>query len=122
MVFSSVIFLFAYLPLVLFFYHLLFVPVWRGYTHRRWRTAANLFLLSVSLVFYFWGEKLLVSVFAATVVIDYFCALLIANALFRNDYTKRSYGVMHVSFVRCAQDQSDLSRFGKALWKWGCFL
>src|ERR1700733_10076819 len=88
MVFSSIIFLFAYLPLVLFLYHLIFLPVWRGSTRALWRHVANLFLLLVSLLFYFWGEKNLVWIFIATVVIDYLCALLISGGL-RNDQIVR---------------------------------
>jgi alginate O-acetyltransferase complex protein AlgI len=88
MVFSSIAFLFGYLPAVLLIYHLIFLPVWFGSDNRRWRTAANLFLLSASLIFYFWGEKFLVWVFVATVVVDYFCALLISGALFCRDYSQ----------------------------------
>src|ERR1017187_9453058 len=79
MVFSSIIFLFAFLPVVLIVYHLLFLPVWWGTTAKVWRHRANLFLLLVRLLFYFWGEKVLIWVFLATVFIDYFCALLISG-------------------------------------------
>jgi alginate O-acetyltransferase complex protein AlgI len=74
--------------LVLFLYHLIFLPVWRGSTRVLWRHVANLFLLLVSLLFYFWGEKNLVWIFIATVVIDYLCALLISGGL-RNDQIVR---------------------------------
>ena len=86
MVFSSIIFLFAFLPVVLIVYHLLFLPVWWGKTAKVWRHLANLFLLLVSLLFYFWGEKFLIWVFLATVFIDYFCALLISGALGRAQF------------------------------------
>ncbi len=44
MVFSSLVFLFAYLPLTLLIYYV---------TPRKWR---NLFLFFINLVFYGWGE------------------------------------------------------------------
>jgi hypothetical protein len=68
MVFSSIIFLFAFLPIVLLFYHLLLLPVWLGSTAKLWLHLGNLFLLSCSLLFYFWGEKFLIWVFIATVL------------------------------------------------------
>ncbi len=81
MVFSSIIFLFAFLPIVLLCYHLLLLPVWLGSTAKIWLHLGNLFLLSCSLLFYFWGEKFLIWVFIATVVIDFAAALLISGAL-----------------------------------------
>lgn len=86
MVFSSIVFLFGFLPVVLFLYHLIFLPTWFGATGTRWRRLANLFLLVVSLLFYFWGEKFLVWVFIATVFIDFLCALLISKALVDRRY------------------------------------
>ena len=46
MVFSSNIFLFAFLPCVILGYYII----------RRWRSLANLFLTLASLLFYAWGE------------------------------------------------------------------
>jgi alginate O-acetyltransferase complex protein AlgI len=68
-VFSSIIFLFLFLPLVLLIYHLL--P----------KRVRNVFLLLVSLLFYFWGEQWLVWIVLASTLIDYFCGLLISGAL-----------------------------------------
>jgi alginate O-acetyltransferase complex protein AlgI len=89
MVFSSIIFLFAYLPLALLIYHAIFLPVWLeskpGSKHAGSRHAANFFLLAASLLFYFWGEKLLIWVFVATVIIDYICAILISRPSFRGE-------------------------------------
>ena len=93
MVFSSVIFLFGFLPVVLVLYHLVFLPVWLGNPARIWRHLANLLLLLVSLVFYFWGEKFLVWVFIATVLIDYLCALFISGAYRRGPYKQLPVGV-----------------------------
>ncbi len=82
MVFSSIIFLFFFLPVVLSIYHLLFLPV--SLKHKQavvWRRMANLFLLCTSLLFYFWGEQWLTWIIIASTFIDYFCGLLISGAL-----------------------------------------
>src|SRR5215211_9302174 len=65
MVFSSAVFLFLFLPAVLGFYFL---------APQSWR---NKVLLAASLLFYTWGEKEFVLVMLATIVANYFCALLI---------------------------------------------
>lgn len=81
MVFSSIIFLFFFLPAVLGIYHLIFLPVSVGHrTAPTWRHLSNLFLLMVSLLFYFWGEGWLVWIVIASTGIDYFCGLLIGGA------------------------------------------
>ncbi len=74
MVFSSLIFLFAYLPLVLGIYYL--VP-------RRFR---NAFLLFANLIFYGWGEPVYILLMAVCTVINYGCGLLIGK--YRNDARK----------------------------------
>ncbi|MDA3926447.1 MAG: MBOAT family protein [Kiritimatiellae bacterium] len=81
MVFSSIIFLFLFLPIVLALYHLLLLPVSLG--HRQatvFRRLANLFLLIVSLIFYFWGEQWLIWLVMASTFVDYFCGLFISGA------------------------------------------
>ncbi|HSR88566.1 MAG TPA: MBOAT family O-acyltransferase, partial [Pontiella sp.] len=81
MVFSSIFFLFFFLPVVLLIYHLLFLPV--SLKHRKaavWRHMANLFLLFASLLFYFWGEQWLTWIVIASTLIDYTCGLLISGA------------------------------------------
>lgn len=65
MVFSSLTFLFAYLPLTLVLYFL--VPL-------RWR---NLVLLLVSLFFYGWGEPVYILIMFASIMIDYTHGLLV---------------------------------------------
>ena len=67
MVFSSLAFLFFFLPAVFLFFHV--AP--------RWMRPAVLLL--GSLFFYFYGENYLVLVMLATAAIDYFCALMIAG-------------------------------------------
>jgi len=81
MVFSSITFIFFYLPIVLTIYHLLMVPVWRGKDRsKKWHRIGNLFLLIVSLLFYFWGENFLVWIVLASTTIDYICGISISRA------------------------------------------
>jgi alginate O-acetyltransferase complex protein AlgI len=79
-VFSSVTFLFFFLPLVLLLYHgIFFLPIHLGRPSPfsiRW---SNAFLLLVSVVFYFWGERYLVLLFLATTAADFVAALLISG-------------------------------------------
>ena len=65
MIFSSLTFLFAYLPLTLAVYFL--APL-------RWR---NLVLLLVSLFFYGWGEPVYIVIMFASILIDYIHGLLV---------------------------------------------
>ena len=67
MVFSSLTFLYAYLPIVLAVYFL--VPM-------RWR---NLVLLIVSLFFYGWGEPVYVLVMIASIIINWIFGNAIAK-------------------------------------------
>ena len=59
MVFSSLIFLFAYLPVTLVIYYA--VP----------RKARNLFLFFINLLFYGWGEPVMVTLMLVSIVINY---------------------------------------------------
>lgn len=88
MVFSSIIFLFLFLPVVLGIYHILFLPVTLGFGQKFWRRASNLFLLFASLLFYFWGEQFLVWIVVASTFIDYICGLLISGGLYRRKIEK----------------------------------
>ena len=65
MIFSSLTFLFAYLPLTLAVYFL--VPL-------RWR---NLVLLLISLFFYGWGEPIYITIMFLSILIDYSHGLLV---------------------------------------------
>jgi len=65
MVFSSVVFLFAFLPTVLIGYYLL-NPIFR-----------NVFLLCSSLFFYTWGEPKFIFVMIASIAINYIIGMLI---------------------------------------------
>lgn len=67
MVFSSLLFLFLYLPVVLIVYYI---------TPRRWR---NLLLFIVNLIFYGWGEPVYVSLMIFSTVVDYTCGYFISK-------------------------------------------
>ena len=71
MVFSSVEFIFIFLPICLIGYYLI---------SKKHRTARNAFLLVMSLAFYAAGEPKFVAVMVASIVINYGMALLIASA------------------------------------------
>lgn len=71
MVFSSLLFLFLYLPVVLAIYYV--VP-------RRWR---NLWLFAANLVFYGWGEPVYILLMLFSICINYFAGILIDR--FRED-------------------------------------
>ena len=67
MVFSSLIFLFAFLPAVLALYYL--VP----------RRLRNLVLFLASLLFYAWGEPVYIVLMLFSTLVDYTCGLLLAR-------------------------------------------
>ncbi len=67
MVFSSTIFLFLFLPLVLFFYLIFGVKI------------RNIVLLVASLIFYAWGESLYLLLMLTSICCNYFFGLLIDN-------------------------------------------
>ncbi|MCL2775047.1 MAG: MBOAT family protein, partial [Oscillospiraceae bacterium] len=68
MVFSSLEFLFLYLPITLLLYYL--IP----HRHRKWR---NLVLLVMSLIFYGWGEPVYVFLMMFTITVDYVCVYFV---------------------------------------------
>lgn len=70
MVFSSVIFIFAFLPICLFFYYVVF---WKS------RNFKNVFLLISSLVFYAWGEPYNVLLMIFSIISNWFFGLMIKN-------------------------------------------
>lgn len=79
MVFSSLTFLFAYLPLTLAVYFL--VPL-------RWR---NLVLFLVSLFFYGWGEPVYISIMILSTLVDYTHGILVEK--YRSNDKKARYFV-----------------------------
>ena len=69
MVFSSSVFLFAFLPVFLALY---FVMPWRG--------ARNVWLLAASLVFYAWGEPVYVWLMVVAIAVNWLFGLAIGKA------------------------------------------
>ena len=76
MVFSSLVFMFAFLPVVLLIYYLL--PV-------KFR---NAFLLIADLIFYGWGEPVLVFLMLFSILINYIAGILIEKSNSNNKKRK----------------------------------
>ncbi len=76
MVFSSLLFLFRFLPIVIFLYFL--VP----------RKFKNLILLVTSLIFYAWGEPRYVYLMMATILLDYVTGLLLEHYMIKRQALK----------------------------------
>ncbi len=72
MVFSSILFIFQFLPIALILYYI--TP----------KKAKNLTLFLVSLVFYSWGEVRYFPIMITTIIVNYFCALAIEKFDERN--------------------------------------
>ena len=72
MVFSSSIFLLLFLPAV-YLLNLLIIKLSKNST-----IASNVFLLLASLVFYAWGEPILVLLMIGSILLNWFCGLMIA--------------------------------------------
>lgn len=85
MVFSSILFLFVYLPVVLAVYYI--VPA-------RYR---NLWLFIVNLVFYGWGEPVYILLMVFSIALNYAAGLLIARYRLTDD--KKARAVLTVNTV-----------------------
>lgn len=85
MVFSSVVFLFFYLPVTLAAYYV---------APRRWR---NVVLLAVNLLFYAWGEPVYVLIMLLSTAIDYTHGLLVEKHR-ANDKKARAFVISSVVF------------------------
>ncbi len=105
MVFSSIVFLFLYLPLVLAVYYVALAPQLTGQAAPRSLGLANGVLLIFSLIFYFWGENFLVWIVIASSSIDYICGLMISGG-FQNNPPQ---------LVDVGSRRSRLQQFGLAL-------
>lgn len=68
MLFSSTVFIYLFLPTVLFFNFIVF---------RKSRLLQNIFLLLSSLLFYAWGEPLFVLLMIASIIVNWFFGLLV---------------------------------------------
>lgn len=78
MLFSSIVFLFTFLPIILILYYL--VP----------RPAKNVILLFGSLLFYAWGEPVYIFLMIFSILFNYICGLDIARKLGDQAAAKRS--------------------------------
>ena len=83
MVFSSLIFMFVFLPVVLLVYYLL---------PKKFR---NLFLLIADLFFYGWGEPILVLLMVFSIIINYIAGIFIG----KTDDQKRKKAILIVSVI-----------------------
>lgn len=73
MVFSSLVFILLYLPIVLAVYYLIFY--FYKYTHNKFfLVTSNFFILLSSIFFYFWGEQWLIFLMLGVAMWDYACA------------------------------------------------
>ena len=85
MVFSSVVFLFFYLPITLAAYYV---------APRKWR---NMLLLVVNLFFYGWGEPVYITIMLLSTLIDYTHGMLVEKYR-SNDKKARMFVVSSVFF------------------------
>ena len=79
MVFSSLIFLYQFFPLVLLLYFV--VP-------KRFRTVRNLILLVFSLLFYSWGEPVAIWLMVGSIVLNYALGWLVQRFCDREERKK----------------------------------
>ena len=79
MLFSSLTFLYLFLPAVLFFYYVVF---------RKSRTARNIFLFFASLFFYAWGEPRFVLVMIASILVNWLFGSCIGKRRNRGEEAK----------------------------------
>jgi alginate O-acetyltransferase complex protein AlgI len=99
MLFSSTVFLFVFLPLVLALYYAF------------GRRARNVVLLVASLVFYAWGEELMVGLMLLSILVNYGLGRWVDSA-------KRSGGARHVIAVAVVFNIGLLMLFKYSDWLW----
>jgi len=88
MVFSSLEFLFFYLPAVLLIYFL--IP-------SKFLAARNFALLIVSLLFYGWSEPLYIWIMLLSIIVDYTCGCLVGK--YKQTSPKRAKGALVASVI-----------------------
>ena len=88
MLFSSTVFLYLFLPIVLFFNFVVF---------KKSRLLQNIFLLFASLFFYAWGEPKFVLVIIASIITNWFFGLMV-NKMRDNKKTTRLLIALDVAF------------------------
>jgi len=72
MLFSSITFIYLFLPAVLLVYYLFL---------KKHRTLSNVFLFAASILFYGWGEPKFVFVMLASIVLNWFLGICVHNAM-----------------------------------------
>ena len=80
MLFSSLTFLFGFLPVLLFLYFIV-----------RGRKIKNIILLIFSLIFYAWGEPKYIILMLITIIVVYLFGLLIDKYDKKRDYKKKKF-------------------------------
>ena len=95
MLFSSIIFLFYFLPIVLVLYYILKFS----------RTVQNIFLLISSLVFYAWGESKYVLIMIISIILNYIFGIMVDRYRDNKKYAKI------IIFFMCAVNLSILFVF-----------
>ena len=90
MVFSSVFFLFFYLPIVLIVYYI---------TPLKWRNAV---LLVLNLIFYAWGEPVYILIMFASIAIDYTHGMLVERCKLRGNDRGARWAVASSVFFNLA--------------------
>ena len=89
MLFSSTVFIYAFLPAVLLLYYAVFKPVLKNMIYR------NVLLFGASIFFYAWGEPRFVFVMLLSVAANWLFALLIN----KYECTKRARLMLILSLV-----------------------
>ena len=87
MLFSSVPFLYYFLPAVLFFYYVIF---------KKSRLLQNVFLLLASLFFYAWGEPKFVLIMGVSILVNWMAGLILSKNLQKKGLSK---GIVAVDAV-----------------------
>ena len=84
MLFSSLVFLFTFLPITLLVYYL--VP----------RKVKNVVLLIASLIFYAWGEPVYIFLMLISILFNYFCGMDIALKAGRKSQVRRIFQILRI--------------------------
>jgi alginate O-acetyltransferase complex protein AlgI len=103
MIFSSMTFLTLFLPIVLIGYYLCFLPVFRNRWPGAHRVRANMFLLTSSFLFYFWGEGWRTWVLVASCIGNFLLARLM---MWRITPSQKSEGATVYILERAEQLQA----------------
>lgn len=87
MIFSSTLFIFAFLPALIFVYYVL--PA-------GWTGVGNFVLLAASLFFYAWGEPVVIAIMLVSIFVNYVCGLLLGSGMRKG---KKGQGILLLAVV-----------------------